>query len=625
MRQLEEELRQLERGELDPDEVEEPPEKARRTAEEADAPEPDDEDAGGRLRGLTGRFKRSRGSSEEDEPPEAPEPEETPGAEELSPPEDDDAPASRLKGLTGRLSRSKDEPEEEDAAGDDAPDEAPAAAGLLGRLKRGKDDAPDEEGPDVAPLPEQADDAPEEVPAEAGGVGSRLKGRFKRDKDEADEPEEPPEEEPARAARTRPPPPAGHPERWQSTEEGWRRRSPEEIAALPPPEAGEPSETKARALLSRFRKSEADEPDEPVPPLPAYAGEEEEEGRRRGGVLWVWILLILLGIALIGIIAYAFLGDDGGIGAGGGDLAAALAAPSATTNPDGEGILVVTGEAVSFDASGTEGEVDEYRWDFGDGRTTTTATATTTHFYAQPGSYTATVTAVAGGDEGTATLPVVVVRAPEAVPRILVDGEPVASPGEAGNNAFVGVPVTLDGTESTADESYPITSYAWDVDGDGTPDATGETTSFTFSEAGMYMVVLTVTDELGHTDSADAMVHVGGRTEVSDTAPMAFPTDTANEHPVEIAMGRLETTPVQVTATLNYTAPDAGVNPNLDLVLVDPDGNEFQAEDDGGSGTETLTLTSADLASLGTWTVRVVHTAPDLNTIEYTVVVEVVY
>ncbi|MCW2958202.1 MAG: hypothetical protein JWP18_1005 [Solirubrobacterales bacterium] len=79
---------------------------------------------------------------------------------------------------------------------------------------------------------------------------------------------------------------------------------------------------------------------------------------------------------------------------------------------------VAPGAAVTFDGSGSTdpeaasgGGIATYRWAFGDGATQATTTPTTTHAYAKPGRYDATLTVVdAGGVTGAAaSIPTVVV------------------------------------------------------------------------------------------------------------------------------------------------------------------------------------------------------------------------
>ena len=66
------------------------------------------------------------------------------------------------------------------------------------------------------------------------------------------------------------------------------------------------------------------------------------------------------------------------------------------------------GETVTFDAGASVGPIDSYEWFFGDGETATTGGAETSHSYDEPGTYTATVTAVAGDRSAGATVAVTV-------------------------------------------------------------------------------------------------------------------------------------------------------------------------------------------------------------------------
>jgi PKD repeat protein len=52
------------------------------------------------------------------------------------------------------------------------------------------------------------------------------------------------------------------------------------------------------------------------------------------------------------------------------------------------------------------------------------------------------------------------------------------------------------------------TSYEWDLTGDGTTDATGETVSFTYQLSGAYDVTLTITNSAGETDTVTRTVTV---------------------------------------------------------------------------------------------------------------------
>jgi PKD repeat protein len=75
-------------------------------------------------------------------------------------------------------------------------------------------------------------------------------------------------------------------------------------------------------------------------------------------------------------------------------------------------------------------------------------------------------------------------------------------------NGRVGVAVAFDGTGSS-DSDGTISEYAWDFD-DGTPVIMGTPTpSHIYAAAGIYFVVLTVTDDTGDTDVDVTTVTVG--------------------------------------------------------------------------------------------------------------------
>jgi immune inhibitor A len=73
----------------------------------------------------------------------------------------------------------------------------------------------------------------------------------------------------------------------------------------------------------------------------------------------------------------------------------------------------------------------------------------------------------------------------------------------------VGQPVHFDGSQSFDDrQSATELSYSWDVDGDGTADATGQSVTHTYARPGSYTATLTVTDSggLSATDSVTVTV-----------------------------------------------------------------------------------------------------------------------
>ncbi|MEU4295057.1 PQQ-dependent sugar dehydrogenase [Kribbella sp. NPDC026596] len=76
--------------------------------------------------------------------------------------------------------------------------------------------------------------------------------------------------------------------------------------------------------------------------------------------------------------------------------------------------------------------------------------------------------------------------------------------------------VSFNGTTSSDPEGRPLT-YSWDLNGDGTyGDATGATTSYTYTTAGTYHPSLRVADDQGASDTTSATITAG------NTAPTAI-------------------------------------------------------------------------------------------------------
>ncbi|UCH74879.1 MAG: PKD domain-containing protein [Rhodospirillales bacterium] len=155
---------------------------------------------------------------------------------------------------------------------------------------------------------------------------------------------------------------------------------------------------------------------------------------------------------------------------------------------------------VAFDGSASndpDGTIVSYDWVFGDGGTGTGVNPTYT--YAASGVFSVTLTVTDdGGLTGTDTTTATIVE-PTNLP-------PVADPNGP-YSGTVGVPVAFDGSGST-DPDGTIVSYDWDY-GDGTVvlDA-GPTPSHAYAAPGLYGVVLTVTDDLGATDTASTTADI---------------------------------------------------------------------------------------------------------------------
>jgi len=98
---------------------------------------------------------------------------------------------------------------------------------------------------------------------------------------------------------------------------------------------------------------------------------------------------------------------------------------------------------------------------------------------------------------------------------------PIAHFDRTTEEPTVGEPVTFDASAS-ASRFGSITSYEWDLDGDGTTDATGEQVTTSYEQAGGYSVSLTVTDGNGNPNTTRMWVPVAN----PDRGPLrdAWPT-----------------------------------------------------------------------------------------------------
>jgi PKD repeat protein len=141
---------------------------------------------------------------------------------------------------------------------------------------------------------------------------------------------------------------------------------------------------------------------------------------------------------------------------------------------------------VEFDGSGSsdkDGEIDKYKWDFGDGKTAQGKTPD--HKYEESGKYTATLTVTDdSGDKDSDTANVTIGTG---------NLPPKANAG-GGYNGEVDDQVEFDGSASS-DPDGEIKKYNWDF-GDGKSDS-GKMPDHKYDEAGTYTVTLEVKDDDG--------------------------------------------------------------------------------------------------------------------------------
>lgn len=166
--------------------------------------------------------------------------------------------------------------------------------------------------------------------------------------------------------------------------------------------------------------------------------------------------------------------------------------------------LVDSGMKIQADsvAGDVDGSIASYAWDFGDGNTATTASAT--HSYAAAGTYQVKLT-VTDNEGATAS-------ATKSV--TIANSAPVAS----FTQTTKGLGLSVDASASS-DVDGTVESYSWDF-GDGST-GTGATATHSYAAVGTYDVTLTVTDNLGATESRTQSVSI------IDAAPTAAFTSSA--------------------------------------------------------------------------------------------------
>ena len=165
----------------------------------------------------------------------------------------------------------------------------------------------------------------------------------------------------------------------------------------------------------------------------------------------------------------------------------------------GDAYSGIAGEAVQFNGAGssdTDGTIESYAWDFGDGGTAVGVAPT--HIYTNAGIYTAQLTVTDNdGATGTSTAQVTITAVPANTP-------PQSDAGDS-YSGIAGEAVQFNGAGSS-DTDGTIESYAWAF-GDGAT-AVGVSPTHIYTNAGIYTAQLTVTDNDGGTDTSTAQVTI---------------------------------------------------------------------------------------------------------------------
>ncbi len=175
-------------------------------------------------------------------------------------------------------------------------------------------------------------------------------------------------------------------------------------------------------------------------------------------------------------------------------------APTAVANATpSSGRFPLTVALSSAGSSDTDGTIVAYSWNFGDG-TGNSADANPTHTYANPGSYTATLT-VTDDDGATGEATVVVSVTPNVAPTAVAVGSAHVGSVPADRGLLVG---------RVQRHRRHDRSYDWDF-GDG-GSSTAANPTYTYTQPGSFTATLTVTDNDGATDDATVSIsRHGGR------------------------------------------------------------------------------------------------------------------
>ncbi|MCP4216618.1 MAG: PKD domain-containing protein [bacterium] len=155
------------------------------------------------------------------------------------------------------------------------------------------------------------------------------------------------------------------------------------------------------------------------------------------------------------------------------------------------------GEEITFYVTDLEddGSITKTEWDFGDG--TTALGERVTYSYTSVGIFLVTFTAT--DNDGNTKSDIMEIT-------ISSGNSPTAGFSYSPDSIDVGETVTFDASESS-DTGGTIVGYAWDM-GDGT-NLSGVLITHEYSEAGTFLVQLTVTDDMGNTGVKSETIQVG--------------------------------------------------------------------------------------------------------------------
>ncbi|CAH1001345.1 hypothetical protein LEM8419_02246 [Neolewinella maritima] len=253
----------------------------------------------------------------------------------------------------------------------------------------------------------------------------------------------------------------------------------------------------------------------------------------------------------------------------------------------------LTGEApldVQFDGSGSsdaDGSIVSYQWTWTNGDTLTGVDPSATF---AAGTYEVILTVT--DDDGATDSDTVTIAVTEPEPDNIA---PVAVATATPTTGTAPLEVQLDGTAST-DEDGTIASYQWTIPG---ADASSEpTTTATFTEAGTYEVILTVTDDDGATDSDTVTIAVT-EPEPDNIVPVAVATatPTTGTAPLEVQLdGTASTDEDGTIVSYQWMIPGADASSEPTTTATFTEAGTYAVvltvtDDDGATDSDTVTIT----------------------------------
>jgi PKD repeat protein len=243
--------------------------------------------------------------------------------------------------------------------------------------------------------------------------------------------------------------------------------------------------------------------------------------------------------------------------------------------------------AIQFTDTST-GNPTAWSWNFGDGSSTVT-TENPTHTFSSAGNFTVTLTVTGAGDATSSTSETIVVtNAASPPPPLWADFTADPSSGQA--------PLTVQFTDASTGNP---TAWSWNF-GDGSPTVATENPTHTFTNAGNFIVTLTVTGAGSATSSTNETI-------VVTTAPPPPPPLVAN-FTADPTTGQASLT-VQFTdtSTGNPTAWSWNFGDGSPTVATENPTHTFTS---AGNFTVTLTVTDSGSATSSKSETIVVTTAP---------------